>query len=49
MLGHDAAFAASGKLAFEIVLHRHRVAGEWHHPGAMVAMPVIQWGGLQGL
>ena len=48
MLGHDAASAACGEVAGEIVLHRHGIAGERHHPGTMAAVPVVERNRVQG-
>ena len=48
MFGHDAAFAARGEVAGEVILHRHGIAGERHHPGAVAAMPGVERGRLQG-
>ncbi len=40
MFGHDAAFATGRQFIFEVVLHRHGIAGKRHHPRTMMAMPV---------
>jgi len=46
VLGHDAAFAAGGEVAFEVVLHRHVVAGEGDHAGTVMAVPFRERGCL---
>ena len=42
VLGHDAALAARGEVAGQVVLHRHGVAGERHHAGAVAAVPGVE-------
>ena len=47
MLGHHAAAAARGQVAGEVVLHRHGIAGERHHAGAVAAVPGVERRGQQ--
>ncbi len=42
MLGEDAAFAARRQVAIQVVLHRHGIARERHHAGAVATMPGIE-------
>ncbi len=48
MFGQNAAAAAGGEIAGRIVLHRHGVAGERHHAGAVTAVPLSRGGSCAG-
>ncbi len=47
MLRENASFAAGGEVAGQIVLHRHGIARERHHAGAVAAVPGVERGRLQ--